>query len=191
MRAGEGRFAISADGSGDTWRTGHEQGVAWGGRGWGTDFSCFRFAVPELAGYDGRAIYMDADMLVLGDVRELMETPIRGAWKCRRGPFTDVSVIECSEYTTWPKIDKMKPSGLGVSDYVQMLKAYRMLDESLDKRWNLLDREGSPDAETRLMHYTTVPWQPYKPYPGTAYTDNPRPEWAARWFSEERLAAAR
>src|SRR5688500_17656237 len=44
-----------------------------------TGFSFSRFCIPQLAGYRGRAIYMDADMLVFKDIRELWEMPFNGA----------------------------------------------------------------------------------------------------------------
>jgi len=39
----------------------------------GTNFGFVRFHVPEIFGFEGRAIYLDADQLVLGDIAELLE----------------------------------------------------------------------------------------------------------------------
>lgn len=39
-----------------------------------TDFSFSRFLTPYLCGYKGKAIFMDCDIAVLGDVSELLET---------------------------------------------------------------------------------------------------------------------
>ena len=44
-----------------------------------TGFSFSRFAIPRLAGYRGRALYLDADMLVLRDIAELWALPFDGA----------------------------------------------------------------------------------------------------------------
>lgn len=38
-----------------------------------TEFSFSRFLTPYLAGYQGKAVFMDCDMLVLGDISELFE----------------------------------------------------------------------------------------------------------------------
>ena len=38
-----------------------------------TEFSFTRFMVPYLCGYEGRAIFMDCDMLVLCDIKELWD----------------------------------------------------------------------------------------------------------------------
>ena len=44
-----------------------------------TGFSYSRFCIPKLAGYKGKAIYMDADMIVFNDIRELWNIPFDGA----------------------------------------------------------------------------------------------------------------
>ena len=38
-----------------------------------TDFTFSRYMVPHLSGYQGASVFMDADMLVLGDVAELFD----------------------------------------------------------------------------------------------------------------------
>jgi lipopolysaccharide biosynthesis glycosyltransferase len=44
-----------------------------------TGFSFARFAIPQLAGYRGRALYLDADMQVFKDIRSLWCLPFNGA----------------------------------------------------------------------------------------------------------------
>lgn len=44
-----------------------------------TGFSFSRFCIPKLAGYTGKAIYMDADMMVFKDIRELWNVSFDGA----------------------------------------------------------------------------------------------------------------
>ena len=39
-----------------------------------TGFSFYRFTIPRQCGYRGRAIYLDPDMLVFGDIAELWDT---------------------------------------------------------------------------------------------------------------------
>src|SRR5437762_14341090 len=43
-----------------------------------TNFSFARFTIPELKGYRGRALYLDADMLVFRDIAELWKLPLNG-----------------------------------------------------------------------------------------------------------------
>ena len=44
-----------------------------------TEFSLYRFLIPELCGYQGRAIYIDSDTICLADIGELFDTPMDGA----------------------------------------------------------------------------------------------------------------
>lgn len=43
----------------------------WNTRGWGTPFTNFRYAIPELCNFKGKAIYMDCDQLNLRDIADL------------------------------------------------------------------------------------------------------------------------
>lgn len=89
MRAGDPGF--------EGWEIGRKPGAPYSGGSWSTDFTCFRFAVPEVAGFQGRAIYLDADMLVLADVRELWDRRRRRPWTCPGGR-SEVSVIDCAAF---------------------------------------------------------------------------------------------
>ncbi len=44
----------------------------------GTGFSFNRFLIPKLVGGEGRAIWLDADMLVFDDIAELWNMPFEG-----------------------------------------------------------------------------------------------------------------
>src|SRR3569833_1294337 len=41
--------------------------------GWVTPFSGFRYGIPERCNFDGRAIYMDSDMIVRDDIAKLWD----------------------------------------------------------------------------------------------------------------------
>lgn len=45
----------------------------WDTQRWATPFSGFRWAVPELCNFQGRAIYCDSDFIFLSDIRQLWE----------------------------------------------------------------------------------------------------------------------
>jgi len=48
----------------------------WNDKKWYTPFSNFRFAIPEVNGFQGRAVYMDVDQIILKDPKELFELEI-------------------------------------------------------------------------------------------------------------------
>lgn len=188
MTSGEQGFEVSIDGRERTWAIGHAPGEAWSGRGWGTDFSAFRFAIPEMCGFQGRAIYLDADQIVLGDIGELWDLPQRGPWMCRHVPLTDVSVIDCAAFDRpdWPRIERMKLSGWGAGRYVDLLLRLGLVAGGVPAAWNTLDREPLT-ATTKLAHFTTVPTQPWRPYPRTHYSPI-NPQWEALWRREHDAA---
>ena len=43
-----------------------------------TEFTYTRFLVPHLCGFRGKAVFMDCDMLCLGDIKELDDLDMRG-----------------------------------------------------------------------------------------------------------------
>tara|TARA_B100000809_G_scaffold265190_1_gene323249 strand:+ start:527 stop:1294 length:768 start_codon:yes stop_codon:yes gene_type:complete len=48
----------------------------WNMRGWGTPFTNFRYTVPELCNFKGKAIYMDVDQLNFRDIADLYNTDL-------------------------------------------------------------------------------------------------------------------
>ena len=50
----------------------------WDRRYWGTPFTCFRYAVPELCNFEGRALYTDVDMINFRDISHLFNTNLNG-----------------------------------------------------------------------------------------------------------------
>jgi len=201
MRSGTEGFEVSKLGGNGTWKINIEPGPhAWKQRGaWGTPFSCFRFAVPELCGFQGRAVYLDADMLVLGDVRELLELPLVSGYHTVNEIRTDVSVIDCAYFkdrSWWPSIADMKPSGRLTYHYCQILKHNKAISTSLPACWNVCDpMTPCKDPGTtgcKLLHYTVVPTQPYRPYPGQHYYKHPWQSWVDAWnhMNDESRASA-
>jgi hypothetical protein len=198
MRAGDPGFEVTPDGRNGSWNIGREAGQAWPKRGWGTDFSSFRFAVPELCGFQGRSIYLDADMLVLGDVAEFLTMPVAAGYRCMHWKRTDVSLIDCGWFKGrkgWVPISTMKKSGYGTGIYCQQLVQMSGIDATLDERWNRCDpMHACADpglCDSKLIHFTVVPTQPYKPYPSVSYIEHPWKSWSTKWiqYHAEALAA--
>lgn len=135
-----------------------------------TNFSYGRFAIPKQAGYTGRAIYMDSDMIVFRDIAEIWEMPFDGAkilvekvtdGTRGKGRLTAVMVMDCAALD-WDAAEIV--SRLGVDyDYSELMSILPLLGEGdlqdrLPVGWNSLD-EYTP--ETRLLHYTKIKTQPW------------------------------
>ncbi|MEM6554351.1 MAG: glycosyltransferase [Pseudomonadota bacterium] len=145
-----------------------------------TGFSFSRFAIPQLAGYRGRAIYADADMQVFKDIREIWEMPFDGAKvicqeelpdhiaKMSKSAAPDKRTKQCSvmvldcESLDWDPVKIV--NGLDNDyDYAELMQQLCILDETdvnynLPIRWNSLEHY---DESTCLIHYTDMPTQPW------------------------------
>lgn len=146
-----------------------------------TGFSFSRFCIPKLSGYKGKAIYMDADMLVFRDIRELWDIPFDGAKiviqqevkfaeestqkvgapKVRKKQCA-VMLLDCDRLD-WDVETIVAGMDEGKYDYDQLMSELAILDEEHVKygvpfEWNSLEHW---DPETRLIHYTDVYTQPW------------------------------
>lgn len=156
-----------------------------------TSFSFARFAIPSLTSYQGRAIYLDADMLVLKDIKDLWSLPMGEAklllqaepsveeLKLQSKPTVQNAVLlmDCSRLDWNPK---HIIADLGVKyDRSQLMSFGFMMEKDLLRavptKWNALDWY---DENTCLLHYTRVETQPW------VY---PKHKYGAPWIAELRL----
>ncbi|MFA5882554.1 MAG: hypothetical protein WDA60_01755 [Acidimicrobiia bacterium] len=168
-----------------------------------TGFSFSRFKIPELCGYSGRGVYMDADMLVFGDVAELatMEFGDRkllmsdpeptSLWEGHEstsiGPAkAAVMLLDCARLP-W-KVDEIV-AGLddGRYTYEDLMTRMCVVDPdevaaAIPGEWN--DLERYTPGVTRLIHYTVVPIQPWK------NDENPLADLWMSWYQEAVEAGA-
>ncbi|NJN45939.1 MAG: glycosyl transferase [Candidatus Competibacteraceae bacterium] len=152
-----------------------------------TNFSYGRFAIPKLMGYQGRAVYMDSDMLVFKDIAELWNTPFDGAKilvekmseaSQGKGRLTAVMLMDCEALDWYPE---QIIARLGNDyDYEQLMSIHPLLaDGDLQDRlplgWNSLDEVNE---HTRLLHFTKIKTQPW------VYPAHP---WGQLWIDEVNL----
>lgn len=172
MRAGD-TMPVSNGPKPGHWNICREPGQAWPKTGHGTDFSVFRMMVPEMAGFHGKAIYLDVDMILLGDIAELWNMPQKAPYLCNSKGRTEVALIDCEAFGNadwWPRIASVQQTGTYLPTYRNMLAQRGWIDESLPWEWNACDKM-LPGA--KLLHATSVPHQPFRPYPNMKYHDHP------------------
>jgi hypothetical protein len=146
-----------------------------------TTFSFCRFEIPARCGYQGRAIYMDADMQVFADVEELWTRPFNGhsvmltrqdeppeAWKISSlfhpGRQMSVMVLDCARLR-WDIEEIVRGLDEGRYTYQDLMfdlciVPHDDIDDTLPPEWNHLERHDP--GITKLTHYTVVPTQPWK-----------------------------
>lgn len=133
-----------------------------------TPFSFQRFLIPELCGYQGQAIYLDADMQLFADIGALWSSPMEGydlitvseGTEGRRGQFS-VVLLDCQRLQ-W-RIESIV-QGLDEGRYTYERLMYEMcvagsIGRTLDPGWNSL--EIYEPGRTRLLHYTDMDTQPW------------------------------
>ena len=159
-----------------------------------TEFSLYRYLIPELCNYQGRAIYLDSDTICLADIGELFDTPMEGAdflakYEAYPGEQMwgmSVMLIDCerSRFDLETIIDEIDAGLYSITDFSRMspgfLAHHPYKIGRLDPAWNVFDKY---DESTKLIHYTGLLSQPWK------YHNHPYGE---LWFSyfDEALASA-
>ncbi|MCE5319023.1 MAG: hypothetical protein LLG04_16875 [Parachlamydia sp.] len=134
-----------------------------------TGFSFYRYSIPEACGYEGRALYLDADIVVLSDLQELIDHDMHGKGALARphppvSSYTSVMVLDCAKLKHWKMHDWATLVNANIASYLGTMHAdptglnYRDFGP-LEEFWNHLDHF---DNTTRIIHYTSVPHQPWK-----------------------------
>lgn len=147
-----------------------------------TPFSMQRFWIPELNQFQGTAVYLDSDMLVYHDIRELLSLRNPDAAVSSAGvrpgsdrrPQYSVMVIDCKR-ARW---DADLIQRLASKEYESTMFQFEFepsKDMCLPHQWNSLEYL---DADTRLVHFTDMDRQPW------IATDNAlTPKWMDALFA--------
>lgn len=139
----------------------------WQSSNWPTPFSGFRWIVPELAGFEGRAVYMDSDVIVLGDIAELinMELEPGKMIAAKSANRLCVSLWDCAAIKKlMPSIEELKRNTQNHYDMQRRIKnAANIVQPFIGGEWNNLDGESS-ELPVKALHYTSMPHQPHAPY---------------------------
>ena len=166
----------------------------WGGWNttrWSTPFSGFRWAIPEVCGFEGRAIYTDCDMINYRDIGELWDLDMNGKPLAARegqrfgGHEFCVTLIDCkimSNYVNMP-IARMKNVDSLHRRLITKFSGDFSHVHSLDPRWNVLDGEGYKIDEMWQLHFTNMATQPWKPAWFTGVSkEHPRKDVVAEFY---------
>lgn len=137
----------------------------WPVQAWTTPFTLFRWAIPEVCGFQGKAIYCDSDVLFRADVAELWNTPIEPGkvFVAKGSGRSCVSLWDCAEAKLHlPTVKRIK------RDWVDRCRAAKEWRESIwqkfakDQNWNCIDGDGVPlDDTIKCIHYSDIATQPH------------------------------
>ena len=160
-----------------------------------TDFSFSRFLTPWLCGYEGWAVFMDCDMLVLDDIAKLWrlrderyavqvvkhrhvpkeEVKFLGATqsKYEKKNWSSVMLMNCARCRALTPDYVNTASGLELHQF-KWLESDQLIGE-LPRQWNHLVGYDAPRTDASLVHYTIG---------GPYFTEYRDCEYAREWFAE-------
>lgn len=135
-----------------------------------TPFSFQRFLIPQSCGYQGKAIYLDSDMLVFNDIRNLWNHPMANAeivscWETTkesgRRPQFSVMMLDCSklDWEIQDLVERLNSGELTYQKLVYEMAIAKNISATIEPHWNSLEvyRKGI----TSLLHYTDMQKQPW------------------------------
>jgi hypothetical protein len=160
-----------------------------------TDFSFSRFLVPYLSGYAGWSVFMDCDMLMLGDIADLCRlcddryavmvvkhdhvpketTKFLGEpqSKYEKKNWSSVMLFNNSKCRALTPDYVNKASGLELHQF-KWLAADDLIG-ALPDRWNHLVGYSPPRQDAALVHYTLG---------GPYFSEFEKCEYSKEWFAE-------
>jgi hypothetical protein len=140
-----------------------------------TEFSSYRFLIPDICGRAGRAAWLDSDTVCLADIGELFDTPMGNCGVLAKGEAyggageerwgLSVSLFDCARapFDLTRHFEEIDAGLYTYADLHQLSPRFRAIHDvavgSIDPNWNVFDRH---DANTRLIHYTNLLTQPWK-----------------------------
>lgn len=140
-----------------------------------TPFSFQRFLIPQACSFQGRAIYLDSDMQVFTDIRELWDIPLEGnallsARDAREGgrkPQYSVMLLNCAalDWNINAIVSSLDEGRLSYEGLMYNMAVAGRQEALIPAEWNSL--EHYKEGQTRLLHYTDMDTQPW------VYTNNP------------------
>lgn len=138
----------------------------WQTQSWSTPFTGFRFLVPELCDFKGRAIYTDSDVIFMADIAELWREQFKPG-KCVIAKTADdpnrlcVSVWDCAAARQYGIKDR---APMAHSFCRARMRSDRVIQPFESGEWNCLDGEdyeNLEDPRIKLIHYTHEASQPH------------------------------
>lgn len=171
------------------WYSDPQRKRGWSTAGWATPFSALRWGIPAVCNFEGRAIYMDLDMVAKADIAELWNTEIpEGAAMVSKPEAICVTLYDNARMRELlPPIDEIK----GRPGFYRDVRN-RVTRSGKIKRyagnWNCLDMRRDNggeyadvnDPDIKILHFTRIPTQPHLRYAVPRLKAEGRKHWYAK-----------
>lgn len=167
------------------WYSNPEKNEGWFTRTWATPFSALRWGIPAFCNFQGRAIYMDCDMILMDDVERLWTQkfePGKAIISKGDGNTFCTMLMDCAALKEiLPPIEdikRLKPNCY--RDIRRKLAESPHLIQKFDGNWNCRDGEQYAsvfDTNVKALHYTAIPTQPTHKHAKARLAAEGRPHW--------------
>ncbi|WP_201526071.1 glycosyltransferase [Psychrobacter frigidicola] len=144
------------------WYSNPETGEGWNTTKWATPFSGFRWAIPEYCDFSGRAIYMDADVVILSDLAALWNHPIEGQSIVAAKTIADMTrlctcVWDCDNAkSTILPVEQLRKDANSHQKMMDLLKQNPQLVEPYQDSYNCVDGEALAIEDIKILHYSDM-----------------------------------
>jgi hypothetical protein len=136
---------------------------------WATPFSALRWGIPAACNFEGKAVYMDVDMIPLADIAELWNQEITTGAMLSKPEAICVTVYDNAKMKKFlPPIEEIKQP-LRYREIRRHVLSNGCVQRYKGGNWNCLDmrRDGGGeytdirDPDIKVLHFTQIPTQPH------------------------------
>lgn len=146
------------------WYCDPQYGLGWNIGNWATPFSGFRWAIPHVCNFEGKALYTDSDMIALADIAELWRQEFKNDAPCiskgRNQTRYCVTLFNCAAMKRHVlPFDRLKRTPMGS---FMVRQSVMSVTQPFKGNWNCLDGEHYKDIhdpDIKILHYTSIPHQ--------------------------------
>lgn len=134
-----------------------------------TPFSHYRWSIPAVCGYQGKAIYCDSDFIFIADVAELWNQDVPGVFLLKMGKKegaklkTCCLLFDCAHAKGHvPGLDKLRGMDDAQGRMLEYFRTRPALIGSYQGDWNAVDLKGYDsldDPRIKAIHYSRIETQ--------------------------------
>lgn len=139
----------------------------WNSTDWATPFTAYRWVVPEMCFYQGRAIYCDSDFIFVDDIAKLFHQPMpdESVMLAKNTKRLCIVLWDCEKAKKYvPPVSSFRDNPGNNSDLKLYFMQHPHMVAPFEGNWNCLDGEGVSELKppaVSAIHYTSVPHQPH------------------------------
>lgn len=152
-----------------------------------TPFTHFRWSLPAMCGFEGKAIYTDVDFIFRDDLANLWNQRVPGVFLSKAGKKglgkTCCLLFDCAHAKGHvPTLAELKRLADPQGSLMHYFKARPDLFSGFEGDWNAIDLKGYQDihdSRIKAIHYSRIEMQPSFPYAQKRLAREGRAHWYA------------